>query len=127
MFLAELTGTFDDIIGSALSPSIDMACGKLLTETDGSARIHDINHIVARSEQLGGIRIVHCLFGRCGSSVIVHDERIFLIGIELRRQTVVTGNFRTVGSLEIPVLDGSHIHLLQFLGVWIGNQSGFTL
>src|SRR5699024_8697835 len=47
VFFAELLGSFDNVFGRTLSPRIDVASGKLLSETDSPARLDDIYHIVA--------------------------------------------------------------------------------
>lgn len=51
----EFLGAFYDIIGSIVSPGIDVAGGELLSVADGTAGLNDVNHIIARSEQLCAI------------------------------------------------------------------------
>ena len=46
-FFAELLGAFDDIVGCAFTPCVDVACRELLSVTDSSARIDDIYYIVS--------------------------------------------------------------------------------
>ena len=54
MFLAEPLGSFDDLIGCACSPSVDMAGGKLLPEAGRTAGIEDINHITHGGIEMAG-------------------------------------------------------------------------
>lgn len=52
---AEQFRSFYNIIRSPFSPSIDVVCGKLLTEGDSAAGLDDIYYVITWCEQLGAV------------------------------------------------------------------------
>ena len=123
MFFAELLGAFDDIVGCAFTPCVNVACRELLSITDSSARIDDIYYIVSWSKQLCTIGIADATFGGSRSTIIIYDKRIFLIGVEIRRQTHHTLNGSSVWGSEVPRFCFAQFNLVQYRFHGVGKQT----
>ena len=126
MGFTELFRSLDDLVSCPVPPSIDVAGGEFLPVTDGTAGIDDIDHIVARSEQLGTIGRSHAARGGRGAAIIIDDQRIFLLRIEGRRQTHHAFNHGAIGCRKVPRLHFAQFYLVQPFLHRIGQQSGLA-
>ena len=123
----ELLRSFDDFIGSVVTPRIDVACRELLTVTDSAAGLDDIDHVVARSEQLSAVRRSDATRGRRGTAVVINNQRIFLVRVEIGRQTHHTLYLRAIGSREVPLFRLAQLYPVEDGLHRIGKQGGNLL
>ena len=82
-----------------------MAGGEFLAETGGAGRLDDIHHVAAGGIEVVRIAAFEVASRRRAAAVVVHDHRILLRRIEVRREVVaaVDGLAAAVG--VVPVVD----------------------
>ena len=126
MGLAELLRTFDDFVGRPVTPGIDVAGGELLPVTDGAAGVDDIDHIVARGEELGAVRIHHAACGGRRAAVVVDNQRILLLRVERGGQAYHTLDDGAILGGEVPRLHLAQLDFVQPFLHRVGQQGGLA-
>ena len=127
MFLTEFLGSFDDILCRTFTGCIHMAGTKFLTETTGTTRLHHIYHIAKSSIRMMWITALEIASRRTASTIIVHNHRILLGCIEMRRQIITAINGISLRIDEIPVLTFTQLYVLQEFFAQVFNQRMFLL
>ena len=122
MFLAEAACTLDDVVGGVVTPPVDMACGKLLAETDSPAWLDDIDHIAQSGISMKRVASFESALDGRTASVIVHDERIFPRCVEVRRQIETSADDVSARVAEVPGLTLAQLHTVQNLRIEVFTQ-----
>ena len=119
MLIAECLGAGDNILSHSLAGSIHMAGRELLTETGGSAWVHDQNHITHRCIDMMRIAALEHTGGRTATAIVVHHHRILLGSIEMRWQIVTAAKGIATGIHEVPSLALAQLDVFQQAGTEI--------
>ena len=92
VFLAETLGSLDDIVGYRVAEGVHVAGGKFLPETGCAARLNHINDVAQRGVGVVRIAALEITACRTATAIVVHDHRIFLRRVEVRRQVEAAVN-----------------------------------
>ena len=119
MLIAESLGAGDNILSHSLAGSIHVTGRELLTETGGSAWVHDQNHITHRCIDMMRITALEHTGGRTATTIVVHHHRILLGSIEMRWQIVTAAKSVATGLHEVPSLALAQLDVFQQAGTKI--------
>ena len=114
MLLAELFGSFYDVLSRAVSGSVNVSCRPFLSESGGAAGAsYYVNHISQGRISVLRVTALEIAAGRAAASVIVDNHRILLGRVEIRRQVETAVNCLPFGVLEVPLPAFSQVHVLE--------------
>ena len=119
MLIAESLGAGDNILSHSLAGSIHVTGRELLTETGGSAWVHDQDHITHRCIDMMRIAALEHTGGRTATTIVVHHHRILLGSIEMRWQIVTAAKSVATGLHEVPSLALAQLDVFQQAGTKI--------
>ena len=115
MFFTKQLCTFYNILCHPFPGCIDVAGREFLSETGSTARFYHIHHIAQCRVCMMRITAFKITADRTAPTIIIHNHRIFPVGVKMRRQVITTINGITTRIGKTPGLAFAQLHIFQYV------------
>ena len=113
MFLAELLGTLNDVVGCVVAVGIDMSRSKLLSEAAATRWLNEVNHIAHGCPFLEVVVAVEESSHGRAAAVVIDEHGVLLCLVEEWRQEVAAVDGVAALGLEVPVVAFAQLDVLE--------------
>ena len=128
MLFTEKFRAFDNVVARFFSPSVHMACCKLLAVADSSTGITYVYYITLSSHDLQRVLKFQTFLRRRASAIVIDNERILFSGIEVGRKNVETVNRIATCCLELPIVASTNGYItIKLIKVDASDSLGIGL
>ena len=123
MFLAELLGALNDVVGRIITVSINVTRSKLLTETAATRWLNEVNHIAHSCPFLEIIVAVEQSSYRRATAIVIDEHGILLRLVEEWWQEIAAINGVASLCLEVPVVTFTKLDIFESGGVEVAKHT----
>ena len=113
MFLAELLGALNDVVGCIVAVGIDMSRSKLLSEAAAARGLNEVNHVAHGSPFLEVVVAVEESSHGRAAAVVIDEHGVLLRLVEEWRQEVAAIDGVAALGFEVPVVAFAKLYVFQ--------------